>query len=429
MSELITFCINTTKHEKHHVELLFKSLHKHLSRRDHHILVYVENEGEGNIEFLISQKELFPNLKIIRNPLPIPLGYARNINLMFEMATTDIVSYLQSDMVICPNYDLEVLKDLTETNVVSSTRIEPPLHPPSEQTITNHDLGLDPTTFDLEKFSNISNSYKQDKINEFWFAPFTLHKKNWLSIGGHDTLFRRSREDSDMLYRFSIAGIKTIQTWNANVYHFTCTSSRGTEWWTQKNQTRTKLQESSDQVELMRFLRKWPSFKHSSQFNPDKEYKYNISLNLTNASENHAYTVMSQYYRFYRIYIDNKIARDKAIHIYDQTHNPANTLLNISDANWSQYKKYYRTIESTDIFVNDTITSDDVIVDINMNNINFESNATISLLNDIVHANLDSIGTFQCGDLILTINSPVNRIKENVMVNNPTINDIKFEIL
>ena len=64
-----------------------------------------------------------------------------------------------------------------------------------------------------------------------------------------------------------------------------------------------------------------------------------------------------------------------------------------------------------------------------MNNINFESNATISLLNDIVHANLDSIGTFQCGDLILTINSPVNRIKENVMVNNPTINDIKFEIL
>ena len=77
MSELITFCINTTKHERHHVELLFKSLHKHLSRRDHHILVYVENEGEGNIEFLISQKELFPNLKSGSN--------SYNFHLIFKL--------------------------------------------------------------------------------------------------------------------------------------------------------------------------------------------------------------------------------------------------------------------------------------------------------------------------------------------------------
>ena len=113
----ITFCINTAKNERNHVELLFRSLYKNLSRRDYPIIVYVENDNQNTTEFLVSQKTAFPNLKIVVNPLPVPLGYARNINLMFEMAETDIVSYLQSDMVICHHYDLEILKYLNDQNL------------------------------------------------------------------------------------------------------------------------------------------------------------------------------------------------------------------------------------------------------------------------------------------------------------------------
>ena len=167
---------------------------------------------------------------------------------MFEMAKTDIVSYLQSDMVISKNYDLDIIKNLDENTVISSTRIEPPLHPPSSEKIT-HDFGLDPSKFNFESFQTFSNSKKENKLTSYWFAPFTLYRKKWIEIGGHDTLFRRSREDSDILYRLCLKGMKFKQDWNAIVYHFTCTSSRGIEWWKQQNQDRIKTQNIADSIE------------------------------------------------------------------------------------------------------------------------------------------------------------------------------------
>ena len=423
----ITFCINTTKDERDHIELLFKSLYANLSNRNHNIIVYIETCGNGNVEFLVSQKKHFPNLTIIKNPLPVPIGYGRNINLMFEMATTEVVSYLQSDMVISPNYDIDILRNLTESTVVSSTRIEPPLHTPSSEKIT-HNFGLDPATFDLDEFSKLSNNAKQDKISDYWFAPFTIYKKTWLSIGGHDTIFRRSREDSDLLYRFSIAKIKTIQDWNAIVYHFTCTSSRGKEWWKQANHDRTHTQSLADQVEMMKFLQKWPGFKHSSTFDPLKEYKYNISANIFNTSESDVMKILQSYYKFNKIYIDNIVVRDKVKEEFGKLQNFANTLCNFSPEQWLEYKKYYRTIDSDDIFIDGDLI-DDVIVNIDLKTTNLENNVAIQSLNDIIHENRSEVGTFECDGIIITINKAINNILDNLHAKNPPISDIEFEIL
>jgi hypothetical protein len=65
--------------------LLLKSLYQNLSRYDYPIIIYIENDNQGTTEFLLTQKKIFPNLIIIKNPLPLPIGYGRNINLMFEL--------------------------------------------------------------------------------------------------------------------------------------------------------------------------------------------------------------------------------------------------------------------------------------------------------------------------------------------------------
>jgi glycosyltransferase involved in cell wall biosynthesis len=124
----ITFCINTSRNEFNHVKLLFESLKQNLSTLEHEIVVFVDSDNQGTTEWLSRQKQIFPNLKILKNELPIPYGYQRNINEMFEFASNKIVSYLQSDMVICKNYDIEVLKHLQPNMILCSTRIEPPLH-------------------------------------------------------------------------------------------------------------------------------------------------------------------------------------------------------------------------------------------------------------------------------------------------------------
>lgn len=425
----VTFCINTAKNERTHLELLFRSIYKNFSRKDYEILVYVENDNQDTIGFLGSQKKLFPNLKIIVNPLPVPIGYARNINLMFDRASCPIVSYIQSDMVVGVAYDLEVLKFLTPDTIVSATRIEPPLHSPSPEKIT-HDFGLDPTKFDLEAFSAFAETRKKNEITDFWFAPFTLYKKVWLDIGGHDTLFRRSREDSDLLYRFSMKGLKIKQVWNAIVYHFTCTSSRGPEWWTEKGKERARLQQMADSVEMFRFLRKWPQFKHTTTFDADKEYKYQISANFYHTVAED-YDFFRNYYMFHRIYIDNAATRKIIRENWRQMHNPANKLLNISDSEWDTFKKYYRTWEYDDVYSDTPITEGEVIYDVDLDGQEmntFHISTAGERMQEIVHENRSENGQFEIEGtgVKITLNNPKNHISDNLIVNNPPIDEVKF---
>ena len=414
----LTFCINTSKNEINHIKLLFKSLEINLSRKDYDIIVFIDSDNQNTTEWLLTQKNIFKNLKIVKNPNPIPVGYQRNINLMFEMANTDVVSYIQSDMVVSKNYDLDILKNLNENTIISSTRIEPPLHPQSPEKIT-YDFGLDPTKFNFQEFQTFSLQQKQNKLTDFWFAPFTLYKKIWNEIGGHDTLFRRSREDSDVLYRLCMKGIQFKQDWNAIVYHFTCTSSRGNEWWKQENQERSRLQSFADQIEMMRFLRKWGKFKHDTKQNKD-DFKYNISINFKNSLNNEKF-IFEKHYLFNKIGIDNQQSYNLLKHNYDKQHDPANMLLNITDDVWQKTKSSYRVIEFEDIFTQSTV-EDDIVITLDLNNINQKTIEYLHKLQDIIKYSLNEneSGEFDLENHInIKVNKLINRIRENIIVTNP----------
>jgi hypothetical protein len=59
------------------------------------------------------------------------------------------------------------------------------------------------------------------------FAPWCIHRSDFLAVGGHDTLFApQSREDSDLFNRFVLNGYELVQSWEALVYHFTSRGSR-----------------------------------------------------------------------------------------------------------------------------------------------------------------------------------------------------------
>jgi GT2 family glycosyltransferase len=414
----ITFCINTSKNEINHIKLLFKSLEINLSRKDYDIIVFVDSDNQNTTDWLIDQKMVFKNLKIVKNSSSIPVGYQRNINLMFEMAKTDIVSYLQSDMVISKNYDLDIIKKLDENTVISSTRIEPPLHPQSPEKLT-YDFGLDPTKFDFDSFQKISQQQKQNRLTDFWFAPFTLYKKIWNEIGGHDTLFRRSREDSDILYRLCIAGIKFKQDWNSIVYHFTCTSSRGKDWWKHENKEKTQLQSFADRIELMRFLKKWGKFKHDTQKNIN-DFKYNISINFKN-TKNKENFILENYFLFNKISVDNKESYDSIKKEYEKQQDPANKLFDITDEIWQTTKSSYRTIDFEEIF-NLSNVNDDVIINFDLNYLNETTFGYLQKIQDILKNSLNEndSGEFELENCIFVkVNKLINRLKDNIVVINP----------
>ena len=415
----ISFCINTARNELDHVKLLFRSLQHNLSTTDHEIVVFIDSDNQGTFEWLLTQKEVFPNLKILKNELPICYGYARNINEMFQFASNEIVSYLQSDMVICKNYDQEILKHLKPNMILCSTRVEPPLHQSTPEKITN-DFGLSPTTFDLEKFTQYAETQKQDRLTEFFFAPFTLHKDVWNSIGGHDTLFRRSREDSDLLTRLVLSDVAITQTWRAIVYHFTCTSSRGSKWFDKSNheaQARVKLQEDADRVELHRFMSRWGKFNH----NTTKVKRYSISALIRGKNLSLADFVAIECF-FNRVYVEDPYVIELTQEAYDRQHLIANKLLNISSEDWAEYGYMYNQQKAADrIIPVQESYRDDIIVTFDLTKLTAQLFAEFIVnLQDIID-DTDDVGSFEYGPFLVTINTKQDVASDFITITNPQI--------
>lgn len=265
MIKPISFCINTANNEKEYILLLLKSLSDNTQIKMHEILVFIDSDNQNTYEALIELKNQIPCLKVCKNPNPYPIWYQHNISVLFEAAQNDIVCYIQSDMVVGKDFDKYICKTLISENTVAcGSRIEPPIHPESPEKIVK-DFGLTPEEFQYNEFNKfIEDLQKENKPNQWGhMCPFALYKKTWFDVlGGFDTQFRNSREDGDMIIRMGLCDLDLVQTWNACVYHFTCISSRGKDWFKneKKSQEKNHLQSLADSQEYKRFIRKWGFF-------------------------------------------------------------------------------------------------------------------------------------------------------------------------
>lgn len=257
----ISFIINTSKNEKEYITLLLTSLLNGININIHEIIIFVDSDNQGTTNFLVEQKNLFPDLKIIKNN-GNPIGYASNSNWLIAHAKNEIISYVQSDMVVCLEYDKRIMSHLNDNIILSSCRVEPPLHALHSNEITHvKNFGLVPNEFEYEEFLSFAETVKDSiKLSNYFFAPFTTYKKNWLK---YDIRFLKSREDSDIALRFALNKTPLIQCYDAIVYHFTCTSSR--QWALEENRNKN-INTTNDEIELKRFIKKWGTFVHPNSY-------------------------------------------------------------------------------------------------------------------------------------------------------------------
>jgi GT2 family glycosyltransferase len=414
----ISFIINTSVNTLDHIKLLLKSLKENLKGGRHEILFFVDSDNEGVTRYLRDQKKDFYDLKIITHSITPCVGYSRNSNLLVELAKHDIVSYLQSDMVISPNYDSDILSEIEDSCILSATRVEPPLHGNSDKVITA-DFGTDPESFNMASWNSYANTVKQDKTIEYFFAPFTFYKKVWLDIGGYDTQFRRSREDSDLLQRFIQSGIKIKQTFKANVYHFSCVSSRGKNWFDQNNEAvkkRTELQQIADGIELRRFIKKWGTFNHGES----KLAKLDMDLVVKDERElNPMFLAQVEVY-FSRIWLKTEEHRQKCINLFSREHDPANELLGFTKEDWEQSSKFYNQTNFEQIYNIGTTEDYNIKVEVDFTNIDptkDEFLQNITRLYDIVVES--EPGIYQLGSAKIDIRNIINLASDQIQVQNP----------
>lgn len=344
----ITFATNTGPGTLEYTKLLLRSLKENLDSDEHEILVFIDHDNDGTLEHLKSVKSSFKDLKIVTHTIKPILGPERNSNLIVELAKHDVVSYLQSDMVVSKHYDTEILKHLEQDMILSSTRVEPPLHGLSDLTFTQN-FGLSPEEFEWESFLSYADSIKSDKVVDYFFAPFTVHKQTWNKLGGYDTNFRRSRCDSDIVQRALHLGIQVKQTFSANVYHFTCVSSRGKNWFDTKNdkaQKRVQVQQYADQVELRRFIRKWGRFSHMDRLS----FKYDVDFVVKGESPQLTNLAYDLEPFSSRLWIPSQNIKDHLLSRCKLEHNYANELYGFSEEDWEASKQYYNRTGYDHIF-------------------------------------------------------------------------------
>ncbi len=413
MIENVSFVINTARNELDNLKLLLKSLQKNLDRDTHQILVFIDSDNEGTYEWLKSIKNDFNDLKIITHSLPPCIGYSRNNNLLVELADNEIVSYLQSDMVISPGYDTDILRDIENNCILSATRVEPPLHGESSQTITK-DFGLEPNGFDFDEWNNYALTVKQDKESTFFFAPITFYKSLWLSLGGYDTYFRRSREDSDFVQRCVHKGVKLKQTHNAIVYHFTCTSSRGKDWHNPKNteaQERVQLQKQADIVEVKRFIRKWGNLNHGES----KLVKYDVDFTILNSINFHPNFIAQIEPLASRVWIDSDLSEINEIVLNE--HKLANKLLGFTEDQWDTAKQFYNLDDYSNVYkdlTKEKLLQYNVLVEINALKFTQDDANVLNSLHSIIENT--EVGDYEYGNLIFRIRSK-NTINSTEMSN------------
>lgn len=344
----ITFATNTGPNTLEYTKLLLKSLKENLDSDEHEILVFIDKDNDGTLEYLRSIKKDFKDLKIVTHKIKPIVGPERNSNLIVETAKHDIVSYLQSDMVVSKHYDTEILKHLEQDMILSSTRIEPPLHGPSDLTFTMN-FGLSPEEFKWDEFIHYADTVKSDKIVDHFFAPFTVYKQAWNKLGGYDTNFRRSRCDSDIVQRALHLGIQIKQTYSANVYHFTCVSSRGNNWFDKNNekaQKRVQTQNAADFVEMRRFFRKWGNFSHTNKLT----FKYDVDFVIKGNSPDLVNLAYELEPFSSRVWITSQEVKDTLLNRCEYEHDYANELYGFNQEDWKASKQYYNHTDYNSIY-------------------------------------------------------------------------------
>jgi len=278
----ISFII-PSRNNKTYLEMCYNSIRKN-SGYTHEICFADDFSEDGTWEYLQEIKSKDDNVKIYRNEGPERLGLTILYDkIVEEMATNDRLLFFHSDMYLFPDALDYVDEYLEEGVVVTLTRVEPPLHPEGPEKIVV-DFGIEPDELKEQQLLDWYRRYEPtQEITEGVFAPWSIMRKDFESIGGHDKLFRpQSKEDSDIFNRLHLNGVKFIQTWKGLVYHMTSRGSRfnpysggapgkdSPEWLYTTNKN------------MREFIRKWGTMvQHDHHMKPIVSPVYSIGFELT----------------------------------------------------------------------------------------------------------------------------------------------------
>lgn len=281
--EKITFCI-PSKSNVRYLKTCIPSIRENAHRKDHDVIVFVDSDEDGTLEWLEQVKDLY-SIKYYVNPkLNQELfGIGMAYDYCIDKSDTEVFMVFHADMMLGVDADLKAWDRLAEKTVVCSTRVEPPIHPNGGEKILL-DFGMWPEEFKKEEFDAfVRSNLSEAKVTNGVFAPWMMYKRDFLEIGGHDPIMHSCREDSDVFNRMKLAGYRFVQPWNSLVYHLT---GRGAGSFSGDQARHDRWKRDMDKS-TFEFIRKWGGLvKHTPLMEPLVSPVYDVGFRVKNCDAN-----------------------------------------------------------------------------------------------------------------------------------------------
>jgi glycosyltransferase involved in cell wall biosynthesis len=206
-----------------YLQLCIDSIRKN-SHFSHQVIVHVNEGTDGTLDWLASQAQIDYTF----SPQNIGICYA--LNLGRELARTDYIVYMNDDMYVCPDWDLELFSQIeaagTNFFFFSCTAIEPFFT--ANNCVVVLDCGRDIQHFQEQKLlQEFSRPPIADWQGATW-PPNVVHKQVWDMVGGYSPEFSPGMySDPDFSMKLWILGVRLFKGVSASrVYHFGSKSTR-----------------------------------------------------------------------------------------------------------------------------------------------------------------------------------------------------------
>ena len=163
---MITSCISTNNNLDY-LKLAVASIRKNAYYKNQPIVIYAENCTDGTNEWL-ERNSIELNLTYRIESNTQEKGIGGGMNICVDMAQTEFVNIIHSDMWIAPNQDLELLKlydglDASTRLIASSFRIQPKIFPndpdyrPGTVFVPANEFGAYYNDFNHDWFDHLAN--------------------------------------------------------------------------------------------------------------------------------------------------------------------------------------------------------------------------------------------------------------------------------
>jgi len=199
-----------------YLKLCVYSIRKN-SHFKHQIIVHINEGNDGTREWL----EIQDDIDFTQSEENIGICYALNISR--SLAVTDYIVYMNDDMYVCPDWDLELDQEIQKIGhnlfFLSSTMIEPSTNNPSA---IESDFGSNIQSFNEEKLLLDFNKFEKKDWQGATWPPNIVHKDIWDLVGGYSTEFSPGMySDPDFSMKLWMLGIRIFKgVSKSRVYHF-----------------------------------------------------------------------------------------------------------------------------------------------------------------------------------------------------------------